>query len=275
MTSRKEKAALRNKARRKRVVMITSIVGVITALVVCALFYFSTQRGVTSIEKVISEDTDVLFISKVQDGTWDYFMYLSGYEYPEIDGVKTVGFANEDSLSYLYLTGDTDKIKEALDSRGVAYGEKDDVIALGHDGWNFSDQTLADNDEYVEMATSNENKTTFAYVDFESLTSNYPESYTYAVPRLGHWVGEFKNNQWSGETTVDKTLMDETKKKDEISRNPSYRNFVSDLEYQNDTWNIVPVTLELFADINYETDVNHVKFNLTDNILSLTLEQEK
>lgn len=274
MISRKEKAVQRGKARRKRVAMISLIVGVIAALAVCAGFYFSAHRSVTSIEKVVSEGTDVLFVSEVQDGTWDYFMYLSGYDYQMMDGVETIGFANEETLSYVYLTGDTEKIKSTLDTQGIPYGERDDVVALGHEGWNFADDSLAENREYSELATKTGNKTTFAYVDFEALTATYPESYHYSVPRLGKWSGTYADNRWTGETTVDKSLMDETKKKDEISRNPEYRDFVSDVAYHEESWAISPVTLELLADMNYETNIDRVKFDLDGQALSLTLEQE-
>lgn len=274
MISRKEKTALRNKARKKRVIMISAIIGVIVTLVACVLYYLSGNRNITSIEEVASKNTDVLFISQIQDGTWDYFMYMSGYEYPQIDGAKTVGYANADTKSFLYLTGDTDKIKSNLEARDIPYGEKNDVIALGHDGWNFSDDSLADDMDYVNTATEIKNKTTFAYINFEALGESYPDSYYHAVPQLSVWFGAYENNVWNGATTIDKSRMNETEMKDEVSRNPLYRNFIADLDYQDNQWNISLVTLELLADINYETNINLVKFNYTNDTLSLTIGQE-
>ncbi|MBC9705837.1 MAG: hypothetical protein H9W81_12870 [Enterococcus sp.] len=274
MISRKEKAAQRKKAHKKRVVVISSVVGIASALVVLAFFFMSSGRNITAIEKVVSEDTDVLFVSKVEDGTWDYFMYMSGYTYKSVNGVETMGFANEESRSYLYLEGDTDKIKESLKEQNIIYGEKDGVIGIGEEGWNFSDKALSESNDYRKMATEPDNNATFAYIDFEALRSPYPESYYYAVPHLGKWYATYGKNKWSGETTVDRSRMDTIKMKDEVSRNPNYRNFINELMYKDNGWEVAPITLGLLADINYETNINLIRVELNGNTLSLNLGQE-
>lgn len=274
MTTRKEKAVQRKKVRRTRVAIASIITGVLVTLLACVALYLSGDRAISSIEKSISKGTDVLVISEIQDETWEYFMYLSGYNYPQIDGAETIGFANDDAKSFIYLTGDTKKIKDDLSDRAIPYGEKDGVVALGHDGWNFSDDSLGNNDEYKSRAGETESKATFAYINFEELRSSYPEQYYYAVPQLGKWFGDYSGNEWNGTVTSDISKMDETKMNDEVARNPVYRDFVSSASYKNGEWNASPVTVGVLADIDYETNIESIKFKLTNENLSISLGQE-
>lgn len=280
MISRKEKAIQRKKARQKRVVTIILIVtGIVAALAVVFSLYSAANRSMTAIEKVASQDTDALFISKMNDeSTWNYFMYLSGYNVPVIDGVKQLGYAHSDNRNFLYLSGDTEKIKSTLSDQGIKYGEKDSVIALGDEGFNFSDNALADDSEYKDMASKNGNRTTFAYVDFEALSEALPASYAYAVPHLSTWMGTFTDGVWSGPVTnVNRDSMDETKRGDEVAKNPLYRDFVTSTNYRDDDgekWAISPVTLGLLADKQYNTAVHKIDFSLSGDTLSLNIKQE-
>ncbi len=157
----------------------------------------TTKDRSTSIESHVPEDIDSLFISEVNNDSWEYIRTLAKSNVSQrLDSAKYVAVAYKDGKSYLYAQGDVDEMKIEASERKLNVPNMNGVYLLDGDEDGLVEQGLSYSDSYEGQGLNSANKS-FGYIttkysdmkiDKEMGLPTYPWT----------WYGTFGEDAWVG-----------------------------------------------------------------------------
>ena len=199
MQSRKEARAAKRKERRNKVAKSFAIGGLCFITVGGGAIWAVSQStpNVSSIEKHVPQDVDALFMSVMDDESWDYFKTISGYKNISSPiNAKNIAVSFKNGKSYLYVQGDNKLDKELVERNIIPVDSVDDVYLLAGADDGLVDSGLGTAEDYAGKGIND--GTSFGYVTNRNIKKGFFDEKSGIPSQDWEWVGKFNNTQWSG-----------------------------------------------------------------------------